>query len=156
MDQIIRAATDDDSGAITRILRQIWSAIPSDKPAEPGPSDEYLQSIVKGCEIFVIEKGKEVIGLNAVRVMDLSDREDAAFKKVAFMMAIGVDEMHRRQGAGTALVNHMRSWLACLNVEMVSLNVTAQNSTAAAFYSRMGFETMSMQMGINLSLLRKS
>ncbi|SFB57212.1 Ribosomal protein S18 acetylase RimI [Rhizobium sp. NFR07] len=156
MNPHIRTAADSDNAAILRILRQVLLSISPDGAAVPKPSDEYLQSIVKGCEIFVIEQGDEVVGLNAIRVIDLSDRENAAYSKIALVMAIGVDETKRRRGLGTALVNHMRGWLATEGVEMVSLNVAAHNTPAVAFYKHMGFGTLSMQMGCKLPLSQES
>ncbi|MBP1848320.1 ribosomal protein S18 acetylase RimI-like enzyme [Rhizobium petrolearium] len=143
----IRIATEDDEGAVTKLLRQIWWANGQPEPEQAEPTDDYLRRIVNGCTIFLVEQDGQVVGMNAIRVLDATGHEGATFQKAAFIMAIGVDETKRRQGFGAALVDHMSHWAETEKIDMVSLNVAARNEAARAFYDRMGFDVWSLQMG---------
>ncbi|EJN06788.1 acetyltransferase [Phyllobacterium sp. YR531] len=105
-----------------------------------------MLGIVRDCTTFLIEEDDQIVGMNAVRIVDVSGQKNARFRKFAFIMAIGVDEAKRRQGYGTALVNHMLEWLPQQDVDMVCLNVSAQNIAAQSFYQHMGFGTTFVQM----------
>lgn len=145
----IRTANEQDTHAILRLLRQIGSVVATNTDVDM--SDEELLGIVRDCTTFLIEQDGPIIGMNAVRIVDVSGQRNARFRKFAFIMAIGVDEAKRRQGHGTALVNHMLEWLPQQGVDMVCLNVSAQNIAAQSFYQRTGFGTTSMQMSRLLS-----
>ena len=148
----IRTANEQDTHAILRLLRQIGSVAATTTDAEMG--EEELLGIVRDCTTFLIEEDGQIVGMNAVRIVDGSGQKNARFRKFAFIMAIGVDEAKRRQGYGTALVNHMLEWLPQRGVDMVCLNVSAQNIAAQSFYQRMGFGTTSMQMSRLVSEIR--
>ena len=145
--QQIRIATEADEGAVTKLLRQIWRAIGQPEPGQAEPTDDYLHRIVNGCTVFLVEQDGQVVGMNAIRVLDATGREGATFQKAGFIMAIGVDETKRRQGFGAALVEHMWHWAETEKIDMISLNVAVRNEAARAFYDRMGFEIWSVQMG---------
>lgn len=84
--------------------------------------------------------------MNALRILDLSEHKAVRYRKMAFIMAIGILETERRRGHGTALVNHMWDWLAERKIQLVSLNVLARNESAQMFYRSAGFETVSLGM----------
>ncbi|MET3648813.1 GNAT superfamily N-acetyltransferase [Phyllobacterium ifriqiyense] len=64
-----------------------------------------------------------------MHIVDLTGRENVICRKFAMSMAIGVEERKRRQGFGTALVEHMWQWLSSEEIKMVQLNVATRNQT---------------------------
>ncbi|MBN8954717.1 MULTISPECIES: GNAT family N-acetyltransferase [unclassified Rhizobium] len=142
---LIREAAAEDTPVLLRLLRQIASSSNNiDYGADT--SDEEMLVIIQDCTTFVLQKGGGVVGLNAIQLVDLSGHPRSRYKKMAFIMAFGVDEIERRQGFGTALFEHMRHWLAEKEVDYLSLNVSFSNEAAQAFYRRMGLIERSLYM----------
>lgn len=142
---LIRDAHTNDTVAILRIIRQM-AAYSDDDEYGPESSNEQLLTIIEDCKIFVLDLNGQVVGVNAVRIIDLSECTQSRYRKMGFIMAFGIEGTQRRKGYGSALFEHMRKWLIEENVSLLSLNVSASNETAQAFYRRMGLVTRSMQM----------
>ncbi|MFB2552180.1 GNAT family N-acetyltransferase [Ensifer soli] len=143
---LIRDAAPADARLLLQLLRQIAD---SSEGLAHGPQtpDGELHAMLDQCRTFVVEEEGRVVGLNAVRVLDLADRlPGMQHRRMAFIVAFGVDRAERRRGYGAALFRHMREWLRDKGVTLLSLNVAASNQTAQAFYRRMGLEARSVQM----------
>ncbi|HEY0124169.1 MAG TPA: GNAT family N-acetyltransferase [Rhizobium sp.] len=142
----IRHSNKEDIPSILRLLRQI--AAYSDNHSELGPasSDEQLLKMLKECTIFLLEAEGRVVGINAVQILDVSQYAHPLHAKIGFVMAFGVDETERRNGYGSALMQHMREWIAGEGVNLISLNVSASNHAAQAFYRSVGFEARAVHM----------
>ncbi|NKL37765.1 GNAT family N-acetyltransferase [Rhizobium leguminosarum bv. viciae] len=145
----IRDANADDTAAMLRLLRQI-AACSNDAEHGPGSSDEQLLGVIENCRTFVLGKNDQLIGINAVRIVDLSEHPRSRYRKMAFIMALGVEDIERRRGYGAALFDHMRKWLSEEEVDLISLNVSASNEAAQAFFRRMGLAARSVQMDQSL------
>ncbi|MGR9399907.1 N-acetyltransferase family protein [Rhizobium leguminosarum] len=142
---IIREAKLDDRLTILRLLRQIASCS-NDSQYGPSASDEKLLDLLEKCNTFVLEQYGRLVGINAVQIVDLSQYPQSPYRKMAFIMAFGVEEVERRRGHGTALFDYVRNWLSVEEVDLLSLNVSAANKAAQAFYRRMGLTARSVQM----------
>ena len=147
---LIRDSTEDDEPAIIGLLRQI-AAEAGEPDYGTDCSDGQLLQIIDQCRTMVVELNGAVIGMNAVRLLDFSQRPDAPYPKAAFIMAFGIDRSHRRQGYGAALFEFMRLWLRQEGVAALSLNVSAANTAAQYFYQRMGFSVRSVHMAVELT-----
>jgi ribosomal protein S18 acetylase RimI-like enzyme len=141
----IRHSHNEDTPSILRLLRQI-AACSDHSELGAASSDEQLLELLKDCTVFLLDVEGEVVGINAVQILDLSQHAHAPHTKIGFVMAFGVDETERRNGYGSALMEHMRTWMAGEGVDLVSLNVSASNQMAQAFYRSVGFETRAVQM----------
>lgn len=144
--QEIRVSREEDQPVILDLLRNIASENAPESGSEAALDDRYLLGIIRDCTVFLLEHQGEIVGINALRILDLSEHKAARYPKVAFITAIGILETERRRGHGAALVSHMWGWLAEQKVQLVSLNVLARNEAAQMFYRSVGFETVSLGM----------
>lgn len=141
----IREATETDRPALLRLLRQIADCA-SDRYYTPDSSDEDVLAILDDCKIFVIDQDGLIIGMNAIQILDLSEHPKAPYRKMAFIMAFGIDDSERRCGHGSTLFQYMRQYLSNEDVEYLSLNVHATNIAAQEFYKKIGLSIISMSM----------
>ena len=58
-----------------------------------------------------------------------------------WLYSVAVDNAHRRQGVGSALVRHAEAALAELGCPKLNLQVRSSNAGATAFYESLGFQT---------------
>jgi GNAT superfamily N-acetyltransferase len=142
---IIREATLDDRTTILQLLRQIASCS-NDSQYGPDANDEKLLELLEKCSTFLLERDGRPIGINAVQIVDLSQYPQSSYGRIGFIMAFGVEEAERRRGYGTVLFDHVRDWLSVEKVGLLSLNVSASNNVAQAFYQKMGLTARSVQM----------
>ena len=63
----------------------------------------------------------------------------------ADILNIGIDPDFKRQGQGTALLNHLIEELKKRNIGEIFLEVRAGNKSAIQFYKRQGFEEISVR-----------
>jgi len=63
----------------------------------------------------------------------------------ADILNIGIDPDFKRQGHGTALLNHLIEELKKRNIGEILLEVRAGNKSAIQFYKRQGFEEISVR-----------
>ena len=79
-------------------------------------------------------KGKTIGYLIAMLAGDTAD-----------ILNIGIDSDFKRQGHGTALLNHLIEELKKRNISEILLEVRAGNKSAIQFYKRQGFEEISVR-----------
>ncbi len=132
---MIRNLTADEIPAALPIMRQISEA------SGIQSIDASLVRILETCTVYVFENVEGIAGLVAVKIVDAPGHP-----KMATIDAIGVEAKYRRQGLGKVLVHHMQNRLADAGVEIVNLNVAADNAPALSFYRKMGFETKAIYM----------
>jgi len=63
----------------------------------------------------------------------------------ADILNIGIDPDFKRQGYGTALLNHLIKELRKRHIGEILLEVRAGNKSAIQFYKRQGFEEISVR-----------
>ena len=63
----------------------------------------------------------------------------------ADILNIGIDSDFKRQGYGTALLNHLIEELRKRHIDEILLEVRAGNKPAIQFYKKQGFEEISVR-----------
>ena len=80
------------------------------------------------------QNGKTIGYLIAMLAVDTAD-----------ILNIGIDSDFKRQGYGTALLNHLIEELRKRHIDEIFLEVRAGNKSAIQFYKRKGFEEISVR-----------
>ncbi len=102
----------------------------------PWSHSQFITSIENGnnlCYCLSL-KGKTVGYLIAMMTLDSAD-----------ILNIGIDPGFKRQGHGTALLNHLIEELRKRDIGEILLEVRAGNKPAIQFYKRQGFEEISVR-----------
>ena len=79
-------------------------------------------------------KGKTIGYLIAMLTLDTAD-----------ILNIGIESNFKRQGHGTALLNHLIEELKKSHISEIILEVRAGNNSAIQFYKKQGFEKISLR-----------
>ncbi len=58
-----------------------------------------------------------------------------------FISDMAVDKIYRRHGLGDRLINHVKDWMRQKQVEVIQLQVYANNENGQAFWKQQGFES---------------
>ncbi|HEY3193083.1 MAG TPA: GNAT family N-acetyltransferase [Solirubrobacterales bacterium] len=112
------------------------------------PSDE--RSVARRLErlsadprswVYVAVEGEDVVGLAAVHVMSILERDDP----IARITAMVVAERARGSGAGRALLERLDDVARKEGCDRIDLTTRYEREGAAAFYRRMGFEDTSLR-----------
>jgi GNAT superfamily N-acetyltransferase len=128
----IRDARAEDASALTRLLDQLGYAT----------DDEAVSRRLERLErsgsdrLFVADLGGEVVGLAGIHVSP-SLEHDADAAKVS---AIVVDEAHRRQGIGEALMDAVEREARARRCGLLFLTTAERRADAHEFYRRLGLE----------------
>ncbi|WP_428249059.1 N-acetyltransferase family protein [Ferrovibrio sp.] len=108
------------------------------------PSPEQVQSFLgqmirRGLPFVVAEHEAAIVGwCDIFAAADSGQRP--GFGHVG-RLGMGLDEGHRRQGLGEAMLRAVLDLTAGCNIERVELEVYASNEPAIALYRKFGFET---------------
>jgi RimJ/RimL family protein N-acetyltransferase len=96
----------------------------------------YLRTIERhpDATVLVAEDGGTIVGR-----LSLSRDPHPASRHVADL-GLMVAESHRRQGVGTALLEHAVAWARSVGVSKLELHVFPWNEPALALYESFGFE----------------
>lgn|GEM_PF-928583 len=128
----VREARVRDAPAVASLLTQLGYAHDESQASERIASwagDPF------GCVLIAVDEATPV-GLLAVRVVRYFERE-GSFARV---LALAVDELHRRRGIGRALLDRAEAWArerGCTDIEVASHRDRAD---AQAFYAAHGYE----------------
>jgi ribosomal protein S18 acetylase RimI-like enzyme len=90
--------------------------------------------------VYVALEGERVVGLVAVHVMSLLERDDP----IARLTAIVVDEGGHGRGVGRALLDQLEEVARVQGCDRIDLT-SRYHEGAAAFYRRMGFKDTSFR-----------
>ena len=129
MDLTIRDARADDAAAIASLLGQL--GYETDAAAVP-PRLERL--VIVGDRVVVAVLEDEVVGLAHLHASPTLEHERPAAK----INALVVDESHRGEGVGRALVEAMEAEARARRC--LFLTTAARREDAHAFYRRIGLE----------------
>ena len=105
----------------------------SDYPWSQGQFTSSIENRNNLCYCLSL-KGKTVGYLIAMLTLDSAD-----------ILNIGIDPDFKRQGHGTALLNHLIEELKKRDIGEILLEVRAGNKSAIQFYKRQGFEEISVR-----------
>ena len=131
MDLTIRDARGDDGAAIASLLGQLGYET---EPAAVPPRLERL--VIVGDRVVVAVLDNEVVGLAQLHASPTIEHERPAAK----ISALVVDESHRGQGIGRALVEAMEDEARTRRCVLLFLTTAARREDAQAFYRRVGLE----------------
>ena len=105
----------------------------SDYPWSQGQFKTSIENSSNLC-YFLSQNGKTIGYLIAMLAVDTAD-----------IVNIGIDPDFKRQGHGTALLNHLIEELRKRNISEILLEVRAGNQSAIQFYKSQGFEEISVR-----------
>ena len=131
MDLTIRDARGDDGAAIASLLGQLGYET---EAAAVAPRLERL--VIVGDRVVVAVLDNEVVGLAQLHASPTIEHE----RPTAKISALVVDESHRGQGIGRALVEAMEAEARTRRCVLLFLTTAARREDAQAFYRRVGLE----------------
>ena len=141
MTLVVRPAEPADAGPIVELAQQVgaepegWLITGGDWRSA-GEERRYLRSVRRHrhAAVFVAETNGTIIGRLSVSRDPHPASEHVA--DVGLMVAAG----HRRQGAGTALMEAAERWARSVGIRKLELHVFPYNEPAIALYERLGYE----------------
>jgi ribosomal protein S18 acetylase RimI-like enzyme len=133
----IREAEPRDLASIVDLVGQL--GYPSDQPAVAQRVERL--SADPSSWVYVALEGERVVGLAAVHVMPVLERDDP----IARVTAIVVDEGARGRGVGKALLARLEELARASGCDRIDLTSRYDREGAADFYRRMAFEDTSLR-----------
>ena len=138
----IRDAEPGDADAVAGLLGQL--GYPSDREATAGRLERLR---IVGDRVVVAELDGQIVGLAHLQVTPTIELDRPAAK----IGALAVDEAHRRQGIGRALMQAMESEARSRGCGVIFLTTSEGRDDAHAFYERLGLEYTGRRYGRTLS-----
>jgi GNAT superfamily N-acetyltransferase len=134
----IRAAAPDDAAAIASLLGELGY------PTTPEAVARRFERLVRepATWLFVAERSGDVVGLAALRVMALVERD----APVARLIVLVVTEDARGAGIGRMLVAHVEEHARHEGCTELDLTSGDRRDGAHAFYRRLGFVDVSRRL----------
>lgn len=148
----IRKAQEQDIDAILELNRQIGEIHFEQAPqvfCPPSPEERafLLAAISAEGRLFcVAEQEGAVVGFLTARI-DINETIPFLSKQpICRIGTVVVDEGHRSQGIGKALIAHCDEWGKVHGAHQIRLEVMAFNERAKALYEALGFKMLSQTM----------
>ncbi len=148
----IRKAQEQDIDAILELNRQIGEIHFEQAPqvfCPPSPEERafLLAAIAAEGRLFcVAEQEGAVVGFLTARI-DINETIPFLSKEpICRIGTVVVDEGHRSQGIGKALIAHCDEWGKVQGAHQIRLEVMAFNERAKALYEALGFKMLSQTM----------
>lgn len=142
MDLTVRDAQAADSAAVAGLLTELGY------PVDPPMVESRLQRLaVVGDRVVVAELEGEVVGLGHLQVAPTIEYDRPAAK----IGALVVEEAHRGQGIGRALVLALEDEARLRGCELLFLTTSEHRDDAHAFYERVGLQQTGRRYGRTLS-----
>jgi RimJ/RimL family protein N-acetyltransferase len=137
----VRLAEPGDAGPLVELAERVgaepegWLITGGDWRSA-GEERRYLRSLRRHrhAAVFVAETNGTIIGRLSVSRDPHPASEHVA--DVGLMVAHG----HRRQGAGTTLMEAAEAWARSVGVQKLELHVFPHNAPAISLYERLGYE----------------
>lgn len=133
----VREAEPGDLEAITGLVGQL--GYPSEESAVAGRLERLAAD--PRSWVYVAVDGERVVGVAAVHVMPVLERDDPT----ARITAMVVDEAARRAGVGRALLERLEEVACAEGCARIYLTTRYEREDAVAFYRRMGYEDTSLR-----------
>jgi GNAT superfamily N-acetyltransferase len=138
----IRDAQAADAERISSLLTQLGY------PTQPSAVEARLERLaVVGDRVLVADLDGRAVGLGHLQVAPAIERERPAAK----IGALVVDEGHRGQGVGCALMQALEDEARLRGCELLFLTTAERRDDAHAFYERVGLELTGRRYGRTLS-----
>ena len=154
----IRTAEESDLEELCRLMAQVdllhRQKLPHIFQEVDGParSREYVLGLIaaENVAVFVADMDGQLVGFVNVIVRLSSDIPVLVPRCFALIENLAVDRKYRRQGVGSALLEHAHSWAVGQGASTVELNVFEFNRGAQVFYRKLGYRTESRRMSRSL------
>ncbi|HMI29989.1 MAG TPA: GNAT family N-acetyltransferase [Gaiellaceae bacterium] len=138
----IRDAQAADAERISSLLTQLGY------PTQPSAVEARLERLaVVGDRVLVADLDGRAVGLGHLQVAPAIERERPAAK----IGALVVDEGHRGQGVGRALMQALEDEARLRGCELLFLTTAERRDDAHAFYEHVGLELTGRRYGRTLS-----
>jgi aminoglycoside 6'-N-acetyltransferase I len=141
---LVREGEPQDLASIVGLLGQL--GYPSDERAV-AQRLERLSADAKSW-VYIALEGERVVGLAAVHVMPLLERDDP----IARVTTMVVDENARGRGVGRALLARLEELARAQGCDLIDLTSRYDREGARAFFRRLGFEDTSLRFVKGLDL----
>ncbi|MGD8909401.1 MAG: GNAT family N-acetyltransferase [Chromatiales bacterium] len=137
----IRPAQYTDIEALLHLLEALFS-IEQDFTPDREKQRRGLEMLLQAPEAYVVvaEHTGEIAGMATLQLL-ISTAEGAPSGLIEDVV---VDESHRGQGIGEALMNHLITWVEKKGVTRLQLLADRDNQPALEFYRKQGWETTSL------------
>ena len=138
MTVVIRHATEGDASCLAAILREAsrdvaerFGLTPQNCPKHPSNcTTEWIEAgFEKGIVYFVLEEDGAPCGCAGL---------EQASSEVCYLVRLAVLPNHRRQGFGTALVNHVCDKARGLGARRVEIGTIAEHGELTRWYEKLG------------------
>ena len=144
----IRFAQDDELNQVNALRKQVNDLHVAGKPDvfKPGFCDElrdFIHVIRNDPEqdIVVAEQDGTILGFAVLHHIRKPENPFMYERDFLDIDEFCVDEAHRRQGVGTALMDYIREYAQAKGFHRIELNMWEFNRDALAFYEAAGFTT---------------
>jgi aminoglycoside 6'-N-acetyltransferase I len=131
----IRRVRDEDYQQWYRLRLALWpdATLPEDKE----DMKEYLTSDRRAA--FVAEAGDgQLVGFLEANIRDYAD--GCRSRNVGYIEGWYVDEEHRRQGVGAALVREAETWARSKGCMEIASDCLLENDVSLAAHTALGYE----------------
>ena len=130
----IRPATENDFGGVLSLFGQLWPEKVLNRESQQAIYNAMLES--EGYELFCAEKEGAIAGFASLSIQHNFWQEGY----ILYIATMIVDEKHRRQGIGTALIREIEKIARERDCKRIELESAFHRKEAHAFYEKMGFE----------------
>jgi GNAT superfamily N-acetyltransferase len=138
----IRDTQAADAERIAGLLTQLGY------PTQPGAVEARLERLaIVGDRVVIADLDGGAVGLAHLQVAPAIERD----RPVAKIGALVVDEAHRGQGVGRALVQALEDEARARGCELLFVTTAEHRDDAHAFYERVGLERTGRRYGRTLS-----
>jgi GNAT superfamily N-acetyltransferase len=136
-------ATESDATCLAEIIREAsrdvaerFGLTPENCPKHPSncTAEWIVAGFEKGIAYFVLEEDGAPCGCAGL---------EQASSEVCYLERLAVLPNHRRQGFGTALVNHVCDEARRLGVKRVEIGTIAEHGELTRWYEKLGFNLKS-------------
>lgn len=151
---IIEIPKLDDFKRVNEIAKQVHELHVNWRPdifvsVEEVIEKERFKYLIENKEIYVVKKENEIIGYITIntkerKVHGMHDR------KVLEIDAIGVDENHRGNGAGTMLINYVIELARKNKYTDIYLSVNEENKEAIKLYEKIGMKIKNIHYSMKI------
>lgn len=142
VNSIVKEGQDEHSEALPHVFKKVHEVMP----------EAYFLELLEdlNCEILVAKIDKEVVGFAVMELSESPSFESMIPRNYAYMNDFGVKSSYHREGIGTVLFKACMEWSKNKGVTSLELNVWQFNQKAISFYERLGMNTVSRKMSLNL------
>ena len=122
-------------------------------PSRPSRPRDFISGLIDAHDqaVFVAEEGENgtIMGLVVTHLREFSG-PIVVSKTIGWVEDSIVAKSHRRQGVGTALVEHAHTWFESAGVDEVRLVVWSFKGSAETFYGHLGYLPGNRMMRLKL------